>query len=382
MKAHRIKLLFAAVFYFTLFFGSIISTWAQSPVREPEVLAIPENLATPAVDYKYLIPVVIIVYLPTKDDVTLESSVTGFSATIGEIGQKIDVMNQQIKFALEEGSRYHGYKDPQAKPSLGYKVVGCIAVYEPLPRSNFEVPWNKGIYRPDYKRILTRFDARNFVEKLGVKEFWIWGYQHDGVEPSESNMSSPVTGDISNSERADDLPVFSKTYVLYNYNYERTAAEAIHNHGHHLEAVLSYINQRQDGNTDLWSKKFMGQDAAGQWMTGRCGWTHMPPNTVKDYDYENQTPVESDIEDWNPGRTGVSKTVNARSWGSLTYAWPHRRPPLQKTEAQWYLYWRQNVPGSDNKIPFGSGSLTNWWQFIGDWNNAIANNVGLHAPSN
>lgn len=326
-------------------------------------------------------PVVVIVYLPTRDGVNVDASVSGVSGTLNSVATRVDGMNRQIKFSLEEGSRYHGYRDPKAKPSLGYKVVAMIAVLEPVPRSNFEVPWNKGIYRPDYKQILTRFKAQDFVEKQGVKEFWIWGYHHKDIEPVESNMSSRLSGDISNSERSDDLPVFDKSYVLYNFGYQRTAAQAVHNHGHHTEAVLAYINTRQDGNADLWSKKFMGKDDQNKWITGRCGWTHMPPNTTKDYDYTNQTAVESDIENWTPERSGPFKPVSARTWGNLAYLWPGNRAPSDKIEAQWYLYWRQNLPGRENTIRHGTGYITNWWQFIGDWDNAIANKAGLHAPN-
>lgn len=354
-----------------LFVTLLIAPTAHAQPTEPEFLDVPKNLATPIPDHKYLMPVVVIAYLPTNDGINLDQETTGDGSALIDIGAKIDAMNGQIKYALEEGSRYHGYKDPNAKPALGYKIVACIVVYEKLPKSDFEVPWNKGIYRPDYKQILTRFNAQDYVENQGVKEFWLWGYHHKDIEPVESDMASPITGDISNSERTDDLPLYNKTYVLFNYNYSRTAAESEHVHGHHLEAVLTYINQKQDGNTDLWQKQFCAP--------GRCGWTHMPPNTTKDYDYANPTPVESDIEDWTPDRTGQLKTVSEATWRNLPYKWPHSTPPPNKTEANFYIYWRQNIPGIDNNIQHGDRTLTNWWQFIGDWDNANTMKIGLHA---
>ncbi len=99
---------------------------------------------------------------------------------------------------------------------------------------------------------------------------------------------------------------------------------------------------------------------------GRCGWTHMPPNTLKDYDYQNPASVQSDIEDWTPERTGRLKNVNAQTWGNLPYRWPGGFPVSQKTEAQWYIYWRQNIPGLNNGISYKGGTLTNWWRFVGD----------------
>ena len=125
----------------------------------------------------------------------------------------------------------------------------------------------------------------------------------------------------------------------------------------------------------------MGQDEKGKWITGRCGWTHMPPNTTKDYDYANPTFVESDIENWTPERSGPLKMVGAKTWGSLNYRWPSNRAPASKTEAQWYIYWRQNLPGRLNSVRSGAEYLTNWWQFIGDWDNAIAQKAGLHGAT-
>ncbi|HKV40917.1 MAG TPA: hypothetical protein VJX67_17040 [Blastocatellia bacterium] len=60
----------------------------------------------------------------------------------------------------------------------------------------------------------------------------------------------------------------------------------------------------------------------GSFITGRCGWTHMPPNTTTNYDYENMTSVSSDIEDWTPETVGQTKQVNALTWGSIPYTWP------------------------------------------------------------
>ena len=101
-------------------------------------------------------------------------------------------------------------------------------------------------------------------------------------------MSSPLTGDISNSNRDNtDLPVYNSTYTVYGQNFRRTQAEAVHNHGHQLEAILSHVNHLQYGNTDLFWKKFVGQDENEDFITGRVGWTHMPPNTTKHYDTQS-----------------------------------------------------------------------------------------------
>ena len=359
--------------------------------RPPVFLPVSQSLATPAAGNQYLIPVVIISYLPTRDDLTLDSNITGLNSSLQDINYKINVMNHQTKFALEEGSRYHGYGSSQASPSLGYRVVASIEVYESMPRSNYQVSENA--YRPDYRSILNRFNARDYVESQGVKEFWIWGYHHGSIEPVESNMSSPTTGDVSNSfEGNGDLDVFNKTYTLFNYNYGGTATQAIHNHGHQLERLLSYVNMKQDGNNQLWEEKFMGKFRSTSpgispdiFVNGRGGWTHMPPNAITDYDYSNVRFVESDIEDWTPYRTGTLKSVNVDTWRNKAYNWPFNFAYVDsgdRLEAQWSTYWRQNIPGLNNGIRYGSSYITNWWQFVGDWDNAVKYNVGLYNSSN
>ena len=149
-------------------------------------------------------------------------------------------------------------------------------------------------------------------------------------------------------------------------------------HGHQLEAILSYANLRQDANYDLFWKKFVGQDAAGNFITGRAGWTHMPPNTTGNYDYYNTALVPSDIEDWRPDNSGAKTTVNANTLSTKGYLWPGGPNVPQKGESEWYIYWMQNMPGRDNTIPHGQYRMTNWWEFTGDWDGAVRRRLGLH----
>jgi hypothetical protein len=352
----------------------------NAPVLPPQIEPIAPYLATPAPGHLFEIPVVIFRYLPTLDGVNVDPTVADWHSSLADLKSKIDRDAIQTKFMLEEGSRFRGYQNPSAVPALGYRVVHFVTVYEELP-PGFEIPGSPGFYFPDYDQILTRFDAENFVNTLGVKEFWLWGYHHGKIVPVESNMSSPTTGDISNSFRFnDDMPVFNRTYTLYNYNFTRGPNENVHNHGHQLEAILSHANFLQAGNTDLFWKKFVGQNASGNFITGRCGWTHMPPNTTQHYDYDNTNLAESDIADWTPERTGAKTLVNAGTWGNIAYAWPNGDPPAGQTEAQWYIYWMQNMPGLNNRIPYGSEVMTNWWEFTADWDASITSKKGLYGP--
>jgi hypothetical protein len=343
----------------------------SSPARAAEEVAAQPFLRTPALGAVYEIPVLSIRYVPTPDGVNVDDSISGATGTVADTLAWIDAIEVETKFMLEEGSRFRGYANAAARPSVGYRVVRTLNIFEPLPpdRNRDHRTGTNGLYFPDYLSIATRAGLQHAVESLGVREVWLWGYHHGEIVPVESNMASALTGDISNSNRfPDDLPIFGSTYTLYNYNWTRSSNESVHDHGHQIEALLSHVCQNQDMNTDLFWTRFVGQDGSGTFVTGRCGWTHMPPNTTSDYDYENPAYASSDIFDWKPSGGGLFD-VNADSWGSRTYAWPSGVPPAGLTEHNWYVFWMQSIPGLDSGIAhdIGTGAITNWWAFIGDW---------------
>ena len=357
-----------------------------APVRAVDEPATQPYLTEPVVGAVYELPVLSIRYIPTQDGENVDEALTGYSGTVQGVIDWIDNIEVETKFMLEEGSRFRGYANSGARPSIGYRVVRTLNVYEPLPpdRNTDHATGSEGVYFPDYAAILNRFDIQDLIQNLGVREVWLWGYHHGAIVPVESNMSSPLTGDISNSYRfPDDLPIFDSTYVLYNYNWTRSSNESVHDHGHQIEAALSYVNNLQDNNTDLFWHNFVGQDGNGEFITGRCGWTHMPPNTTSHYDYENPAVVPSDIFGWTPAG-GLTQDVNADTWGSLQYQWPSGQAPEGLTEHNWYVFWMQSLPGLDSTIPYdlGNGSITNWWSFIADWDRAIPDvspNFGLYS---
>ncbi len=160
-------------------------------------------------------------------------------------------------------------------------------------------------------------------------------------------------GDISNSDRdPTDLPVLEKSYTVYHYNYQRGPSEAVEDHMHQFEAVFRHIDP------ELFWDKFVGKPGEG-----RCGWAHYPPNGVQDYDWRNPNYVWSDIEDWRPEGGGQKIRINSDRW--------------KRDSLQWFIYWMQNVPGANNGLHYRGRSLTNWWNFIGDWDTMMEKRAGL-----
>jgi hypothetical protein len=307
----------------------------------------PRPLSYPA--DAYIIPVLVINYFPLKNG-WVDRDVTGdVSAPLETIRRHTLQTTQRVIHALETGSIYHGYKEPDAEPGLRYQIVETFEFLDPLP--TYRKPGHQAPMT-DYNLIMNRVDIRHWVEEQGVKEVWLWGYHGGVVDLWESNMAGPY-GDISNSDRdPHDLPVLSKTYTVYHYNYQRGASEAVEDHMHQIEAVLRFIDHY------LFWDKFVGKPGEG-----RCGWAHYPPNAERDYDWANRNYIWTDIEDWTPEGTGQKQRINCTRWNCDSLSW--------------FIYWMQNLPGANSGLAYRGRRLTNWWTFIGDFDTAMAAKLGL-----
>lgn len=301
----------------------------------------------PTTKAPWTIPVLVVHYFPlTPDGKNIDRKVTSnVGAPLPEIAAKCARQTCEVIKALEDGSRFRAYRDPKAPASLKYVVAGSITYHEAVPLHR-----KKKNYA-DYYKIMERVKVRDWVENKGVREVWIWGYHSKEVGPVESNMASRH-GNISNSYRDPlDLPVLKHTYTVYHYNYERGTDMAVHNHLHQIEAVM-----RHHGGA-LW-QLFEGKP--GAWRCGNC---HFPVNGERDYDYANKKYVESDIEDWRPEGFGAKQKMNSAKWGG--------------NDLRWYVYWMQSIPGARNGLTYRGRPLSNWWEFFGDYDQAVRRKTKL-----
>jgi hypothetical protein len=305
------------------------------------------------------VPVLVIKYFPIAGD-RIDVKVTGdCGEPLDEMRKKTTALTQEVLTALQEGSRYHGYKDTDAPPSLAYTVLKTYEFLEPLP--TIARP-GKNVPMTDYDAILKRIDITSLVEEQGVKEVWIWGYHGGVLDLWESNMAGTF-GDISNSNRDPrDLPILNKTYTVYHYNYQRGASEAVEDHIHQIEAVLNHVDGREHTPPEKWPDllfwgKFVGSDRTHKIVHPGCGWAHYPPNAEQDYDWANPRYVETDIEDWKPDGTGTKQRLNCDRW--------------EGNSLKWFVYWMQNIPGANNGLTYQGKPLANWWVFLGDFDRAM-----------
>jgi len=317
---------------------------SSPPGRTSDALAVPDTVR-----------VVEVKYFPIRGE-SIDREVTGdWGESLDSTRHKVDAISELLRTSLTEGTRYHGYADSTAGPSLVYEILDAYEFLDPLPT---EPVVGSNPPMTDYAAVLDRMDARTWIDDRSVDEVWIWGYHGEKIGLWESNMSSPFE-DVSNSDRReDDLPVYSRTYTVYHYNYQRGAAEAMENHMHQLEALLNHFDGRDDAPPESWPNllfwgKFVGSDSTHRLTEPiRAGWSHYPPNALHDYEWANDSVVQSDIRDWTPDGTGRRKETTCSLWGC-----DHRG---------WFIFWMQNIPGRNSGLSVDGRPLRNWWTFVSD----------------
>lgn len=136
-------------------------------------------------------PVLSISYIPTSGNDLIDLNITGDlfgRSTVGSLKEHIQQVTNAGIYALNEGSKYHRYKDSSAKPSLNYSIFEHKEFLQAIPKGFLLDPANQA-YRPDYRGILNGLNICDYVDNKGVKEVWFWGYHHGDIVPAESNMS-------------------------------------------------------------------------------------------------------------------------------------------------------------------------------------------------
>lgn len=304
---------------------------------------------------QHTIGILSLAYFPIKDNMLdieiVNNNWNEYNMTLEEVHNKVASLKNEVIMTLQDGSTYKKYKNSSNEPTLIYKIVKDSEFLEPIPAIS-------SLKRTDYNKILSDQKICDLVDSGSIKEVWIWSYTGLDRTGWESNFSSSY-GDISNSDRdPNDMPICKKSYTVYEYNYGRGPSEATEDHIHQYEAIFRYLNN------DLFWNKYVGYFPGGSWGTAqvsdqnrRCGWAHYPPNANSDYDWTNSNSVLSDCMDWKPDNIGKQESINCDLWHC--------------DSREFFVFWMQNIPGKDNDLSYQDRKLRNWWDFIGDFDNAM-----------
>ncbi|HEY9062946.1 MAG TPA: PA14 domain-containing protein [Pseudobacteroides sp.] len=364
-----------------------------------------------------VIPVIVLKFIPdqNKDGKVDEVCANFKNMNVNDLRTRINNMNSSFKYAVEKGSIYKGYENPSAKPYINYRVIMEVEIDTPIPTYS-----QNGLVYDDYEKVLTNkladfkdftFDASAIKDNLtkdqlknyslvdimkdklkdGLKarQIWSWLYDREHIVGSESIMSGPY-GNISNSGN-NILPSVGYTYTFFDFVYEDHAGAdgAMEHYTHQIEALLKYIDGEKntdskytDHDSSLFWGRFVGYSNANTMnpAPARNGWTHEPPNARWNYDYngDNLNYTLSDIENWNPDGLGSLKNINATTWLDYNKDVVNYIGILKnQSRMSWLTYWMQNVPSYDNGLVYNGRSLTNWWDFVVNFDEAMANKKRL-----
>lgn len=279
-----------------------------------------------------------------------------------DIKNNINKLNDELATDLEDGSKYHYYKNTLSKPAISYSFYNKIVKFE-------TIPFTDGYYRNDpkirilnYNAILNSVNICKLVDEKGVNEVWIWTYTSNNVKGWASNMAGPY-GDISNSNMDEgDMPICSNTYTVYLYDYSLGIEDAFSKHVRQFETLFSRLN------LDLFWYKFVGYFSNSKWegnwgkpqildQKRRCGSDFFPPNATDFNQWDNTDDLQSDCTDWDPNGKSEWKNINCTVWNC--------------TETGFYIFWMQNIPGPDNNLTYNGTKLRNWWDFISNFDEAM-----------
>lgn len=212
---------------------------------------------------------------------------------------------------------------------------------------------NKGWHQPDainYYAVIREFDLVKRVNKGEFDEVWIQGMPYSGLY--ESTMagkgayfcnSPPLTGVDAN-----------RIFVIMGFNYERGVGEMLEDLGHRTESIMTKVyGGWEPKETHAWNRfTLYDKVAPGKAAVGNI---HFAPNSTKDYEWGNKTPVMSTADDWldYPNLTGKQRLMTAADWGNGEIRAHHK-------------WWFHRLPKAPGKGP--DGKQANWWKYAIDYN--------------
>lgn len=219
--------------------------------------------------------------------------------------------------------------------------------------ASFEQAWKtRQFHQPDavdYLALVEEFDLIGRVNRGEIDEVWLMGFPYCGYY--ESIMAGPKATwcnapPLQGTERAD------RRFVIMGYNYERGVGEMLENFGHRAESMLAQVYKGRTGEANLWEKfirydrKFPGQ--------AECGNVHFAPNSLKDYDWGNRTPVPSRADTWLnfPDLGGAPRIMTCADWGDGDIRAHHR-------------WWFRHLPHHPGTV---DGIAGHWWRYVADVN--------------
>jgi hypothetical protein len=210
----------------------------------------------------------------------------------------------------------------------------------------------KGFHEPDavdYDALIAEFDMIGKIDRNEVDEIWLFAFPFAGYY--ESIMGGPGAF-WCNAPPLTQTSHASRRFVIMGFSYQRGIGEMLENFGHRAESIMKYTFRHTRGSDNLWEKFFRHEfKNPGQ---AEVGWMHYAPNSARDYDWGNKTPVRSRWRTWRnfPNLEGEAQIVDCSDWGNGDIRLHHK----------WWFKLLPHVTGAADGVSY------NWWQYIVDPN--------------
>lgn len=329
---------------------------------------------------------------------------------------------QERMFALAEGSRYHGYQDPEAPAFVNYELAGVVDYTDEDPDASTDAESSTRVPEgPD-----GQFDVQQLFEppfsfphpsgsdeevglcalfELGaVNEVWlaVAGERQPPLMLERKQRYDAaleaVSGDFNSCIHEGDeycLEVeCGVTVRLAHLNPERGVDCDLQVRGwsivdtgltipYFAENATPFLNgdfrERFDVDFDSFAdvcesnvdcveypSTGVAEAVSGDWRFDPyrqgCGTPEFPPNAATRYDWGSTTPVDSRCEHYGlrDGDDGDAYEIYEVSKLSI-----YDGLVPNDCGGGWQLYWRQSMPGLDNPAFGADGQrMKNWWPFM------------------
>ncbi|MDD3909111.1 MAG: hypothetical protein PHN86_04045 [Proteiniphilum sp.] len=220
----------------------------------------------------------------------------------------------------------------------------------------------------DYNTMVQHYGFDKMRDNGEIHEVWVWTFPYGGMW--ESHMMGKDAFWINSPP--NENPTCTELLSIMGLNYERDLACALESYGHRFESTMMHVYGWWDYDNKLnlsqlttWEKFSAYGLRYDKFENGKAqvGNVHFPPNGKQDYDFGNETYIESYVDDWLNYpflRGSKTKRVNRAEWGDPEGSW----------QLGWMKYYLAHIPRYKG-INLNDGKLNNWWHYVVDYNDAI-----------
>ncbi len=207
----------------------------------------------------------------------------------------------------------------------------------------------------DYKRFVESYNFDLQRDKDEINEVWVWSFPYGGMW--ESNYVGD-TGFWLNSDPTTGTRN-EKLLVVMGLNYERKMSLALESFGHRFESVMWHEYGRwekdaeEPNNWEIYTQ--YDKTHPGNAHVGNI---HFPPNGVHDYDWVNETMVNTFSDNWANYPdilSGEGRTVDCQEW--------------ECSHDGYMRWWFSHIPHFEGINP-ADGKLNNWWHYVVNYEDA------------